>query len=1064
MSAFTNDAGYLTADSLTDLNNQLDQMQQALDSAQQSIDNLQQQMADAVTALCPATVQDYDGNTYNTVKIGNQCWLKENLRSTHYADGTAVSEYSHANNDNANDAIYGLYYNWNVAMNGAAGTADGEVQGICPTGWHIPTEAEFVQLGTYVSSQSGYICGSNTSSNNLVFNGIAKALVSTTGWNSSTEACAPGNQPELNNAADFSAQAAGYQASSGTFKNFGTDAWFWTATSTVNNEDRKVLVDITSVFDGLIILNDPGSLPGNRNSIRCVRNNSLGEALNELNESIDNMQQDVQQDIANATFVCGTTTVSDYDGNVYNTVKIGNQCWTKENLKTTHYTNGTEIPVGTNPYEDTIPYRFAPNGDEANVAIYGYLYNWYATMNGAAASDANPSGVQGICPVGWHVPSSLEWSQMNDYVNSRDEFTCDNILDEPQKIIPALTDPFWGMTLDAGCDMLKNATGFSALPAGRSQYESTSYLYFGFQAQFWTSSSQSIYNGKWARIYTWIAFDNSTNKRNGMSVRCVRDEMSEIDQGLNNLQEQMDSQVDNLQQTIDSLENSMFVCGVSTLKDVDGNEYNTVKIGNQCWMKENLRTLHYADGEGLLYVEDADVDQAWYAYPNADASNVPTLGYLYDKIAALRDAPSSIANPSGVQGICPTGWHIPSNAEWTQLTDYVKSQSDFVCGGNVNNIAKALSGTSLWYTGANACYPGYDRSTNNATGFSALPAGFYDIQTYSASSYQLQARFWLTKNNFDQYLTATINKDNSTAMIYSLNVNSVDDGYSVRCLRDNQSYMDGVIDNMQQNMMDQIQNMINNSIVPLQNQINQLQNEINQQQHIIDSLQTAASLSTCGSITVSDYDGNVYNTVRIGNQCWMRENLRTTHYANGTEIALGTSTSTITPYRYNPNDDASNVITYGYLYNWPALMKGAASSEANPSGVQGICPNGWHVPSDAEWTQLTDFLGSQSQYQCNSSSTNIAKALASTMGWNSNSDDCTVGNTPSNNNTSGFSALPAGMYFGTPYNYANCAYLWSATEENESYSYVHKLVYNRTSLSTDGTIKYCGCSVRCVRD
>ena len=285
---------------------------------------------------------------------------------------------------------------------------------------------------------------------------------------------------------------------------------------------------------------------------------------------------------------------------------------------------------------------------------------------------------------------------------------------------------------------------------------------------------------------------------------------------------------------------------------------------------------------------------------------------------------------------------------------------------------------------------------------------------------------------------------------------------TVRCVRNNSlgdvmNEMNENINNMPQNIMNQIQALINNSIAPLQNQINQLQ-------QTVDSLMSEASMSTCGSITVTDYDGNVYQTVRIGNQCWMRENLRTTHYANGTEIAFSTNTSTITPYRYYPNDDASNVITYGYLYNWPALMKGAASSEANPSGVQGICPDGWHVPSNAEWTQLADFVGSQSQYQCNSSSTNIAKALASTTGWNSNNDDCTAGNTPSTNNTSGFSALPAGMHFGTPYNYGNAAYLWSATEENESYSYVHKLVYNRTSLSPDGTIKYCGCSVRCIRD
>ena len=126
---------------------------------------------------------------------------------------------------------------------------------------------------------------------------------------------------------------------------------------------------------------------------------------------------------------------------------------------------------------------------------------------------------------------------------------------------------------------------------------------------------------------------------------------------------------------------------------------------------------------------------------------------------------------------------------------------------------------------------------------------------------------------------------------------------------------------------------------------------------------------TCsGSPTVTDYDGNVYQTVQIGNQCWMKENLRTTHYADGTTIPLGTSTSTTTSYRYNPNNDANNVPTYGYLYNWTAVMNGAGSSIATPSGVQGVCPTGWHVPSDAEWTQLTDYVGSQSVYLCGNDS------------------------------------------------------------------------------------------------
>ena len=110
-------------------------------------------------------------------------------------------------------------------------------------------------------------------------------------------------------------------------------------------------------------------------------------------------------------------------------------------------------------------------------------------------------------------------------------------------------------------------------------------------------------------------------------------------------------------------------------------------------------------------------------------------------------------------------------------------------------------------------------------------------------------------------------------------------------------------------------------------------------------------IQPCPNATiVTDYDGNNYSTVLIGTQCWMAENLRTTHYANGVIIPMVNSTygETTDPYCYEPNNNGSNVSTYGYLYNWHAVMHGESSSNANPSGVQGVCPTGWHVPSDAE--------------------------------------------------------------------------------------------------------------------
>jgi uncharacterized protein (TIGR02145 family) len=113
---------------------------------------------------------------------------------------------------------------------------------------------------------------------------------------------------------------------------------------------------------------------------------------------------------------------------------------------------------------------------------------------------------------------------------------------------------------------------------------------------------------------------------------------------------------------------------------------------------------------------------------------------------------------------------------------------------------------------------------------------------------------------------------------------------------------------------------------------------------------------------VSDFDDNVYYTVQIGTQCWMRENLNSTHYADGTPLVDGTGAGPIfgdytTPYWFNYDDSVHNSLTYGKLYTWAAVMHGAESSNSVPSGVQGICPDGWHVPSDEEWIVLELFLG-----------------------------------------------------------------------------------------------------------
>ncbi|MBU0489429.1 MAG: hypothetical protein KKA07_04355 [Bacteroidetes bacterium] len=207
---------------------------------------------------------------------------------------------------------------------------------------------------------------------------------------------------------------------------------------------------------------------------------------------------------------------------------------------------------------------------------------------------------------------------------------------------------------------------------------------------------------------------------------------------------------------------------------------------------------------------------------------------------------------------------------------------------------------------------------------------------------------------------------------------------------------------------------------------------------------------TCGILSDAR-DGKTYQTVVIGTQCWMAENLNYDQSAFGNDWC----------YDFDP----FNCEIYGRLYDWEAVMQGSASSSSSPSGVQGVCPDGWHVPSDAEWTSLTDFLSANSQFWCGGISTQVAKSLAATSGWTEYGTVCCVGYYPVSNNVTGFSALPGGMYYGGGYSsLGNLGYWWSTTEFDATESFRWGLGYGDVIVSHDESIKTGAYSIRCLRE
>lgn len=154
--------------------------------------------------------------------------------------------------------------------------------------------------------------------------------------------------------------------------------------------------------------------------------------------------------------------------------------------------------------------------------------------------------------------------------------------------------------------------------------------------------------------------------------------------------------------------------------------------------------------------------------------------------------------------------------------------------------------------------------------------------------------------------------------------------------------------------------------------------------------------------TVSDIDGNIYNTITIGEQTWMIENLKTTRFNNGTLIPNVTDKEEWAIYfkaaYCNYNNDTSNVAIYGRLYNWYAIK------------TNKLAPIGWHVPTDADWIKLIEYLIANGyNYDKTKAEDKIAKSIASNIGWHTSDYIGTPGDSLLLNNSSGFNGLPAGL-------------------------------------------------------
>jgi uncharacterized protein (TIGR02145 family) len=386
-------------------------------------------------------------------------------------------------------------------------------------------------------------------------------------------------------------------------------------------------------------------------------------------------------------------------------VTIGTQVWMTKNLNVDKFRNGDPIPEAQTQEEwlkakkNHQPAWCYADNDPANGKKYGKLYNWYAVNDS-----------RGLAPLGWHIPSEDEWKTLRDYtggglnddkkLKSGEIFT--NIIIElggynSTKWVPCSNCSYWSQKQKDNnpCSLCKNkggkiingkyipktkkvvkenigwngdnSTGFSALPGGKRELEVPGRNHFekvGSEGFWWISDYYKFDEdkAKYCTLYSSIGYDafnfniSDDYKHKGMSVRCLRD---------------------------DGLES-------------DIEKAKVAKDFIKKWSKENLNVSIFRNGD---VIPEAKTKDEWekallnkksvWCYYNFDPKNGSKFGKLYN-FYAIKD----------VRGLAPSGWHIPSDNEWSELRKYYNG-----------NDLKSLDGWS------------YSKGITNLSGFSALPGG-----------------------------------------------------------------------------------------------------------------------------------------------------------------------------------------------------------------------------------------------------------------------------------------------------------------------------------------------------
>ena len=810
----------------------------------------------------------------------------------------------------------------------------------------------------------------------------------------------------------------------------------------------------------------------------------------------------------------GALTSLNYQGYDYQLVEINGECWFAENLRSENYNDGTTaIPTGL----DNASWWVTTNGavavndegganEASNLAQYGRLYNWYAVNTG------------NLCPSGWHVPSDGEFSALTTYLGDDGDKMKSAVCWEGNNesgfsALAGGSRGFEGEFVNGGSG--SSVSFWSSSPDGinawsrrlvsgyTTVFRSAIQRRYGFSVRCvrdpmvvvsnqvtdlaysaGTIHGKVLYDGGSSLVATGIKWGLQADLSGAADTTLTMAADSTFTAALTGLDDAttyyfsayatnaMGTKFgDTLSFTTPCYQfpSTLQGCDAGSLTSMNyqGYDYQLVEINGECWFAENLRNTQFNDGtEIATRLSNSEWSTATVASTvyNEGSENesffLASYGRLYTYYA--------VANPSG---ICPTGWHVPSDAEFTALATFLGGES--VAGGKMKS-------SSCWVDGA------------NESGFSALPGGKRTL-TGTFSEGGTSANFWSSTYTTTPAgaLFLELKTFNSGIALNNANKRI---GLSVRCLRDpmvvetsDATDVGGDTGTLQGKVLhDGGSNLVATGFKwGLQPDLSGAADTVvtmaadstfsavltgltESTTYYFSAYSTNASgtvhgdtlsfttpcyqfpstLQGCdaGALTSLNYQGYDYQLVEIGGQCWFAENLRSENYANGDAISpfdvnntdLIASTDGIV---FNYNGDLANLESYGRLYNWYAANE-----------TRGLCPLGWHVPSQNEFDALATYLGGSSE-----------------MGGKMKSASCWDGT-----NESGFSALPGGyvQIFGGILNEGENGHFWTTSSVEVSYPFFGtvteglrlRLDLGVPEATTIQSPLREAASVRCVRD